>query len=97
MNASAHRGQRCEIPLELGFQAIVSLLMWVLGIELNVRKSSMCSSPQSHLSSLRFPLCAFFLALLRCPLTLIAQLADVFLYFTTRWQQPHIFNLRRAS
>ena len=31
-NVGAHRGQRCEIPLELGLQAVVNHLMWVLGI-----------------------------------------------------------------
>lgn len=32
MNVGAHRGQR--FPLELGLQAAVNYLIWVLGIEL---------------------------------------------------------------
>lgn len=38
MSTAAHKGQRHQIPLELEFQLIVSLLMRVLGIELRSSK-----------------------------------------------------------
>lgn len=34
MNSSAHRRQRCQIPLGLKFRALVSHWMWVLRIKL---------------------------------------------------------------
>lgn len=46
------RGQRYEILLEWEFQAGVSCLMWVLVIELILRKSSIYSEPQSCVSGL---------------------------------------------
>lgn len=35
MNVSAHTAQRCQIPLELGLQAVVRHLMRVLGVRLS--------------------------------------------------------------
>lgn len=45
-NASVHRGSRCQLPQELGLQAVVSHLMWVLGIEL--RFSGSIGSALNH-------------------------------------------------
>lgn len=45
-NASVHRSLRCQLPQELGLQAVVSRLMWLLGIEL--RFSGSIGSTLSH-------------------------------------------------
>lgn len=39
MNANVHRGARCQLPQELGLQAVISHLMWVLRIELRFSES----------------------------------------------------------
>jgi hypothetical protein len=43
MNASAHRAQRGESPLELGLQAVVSHLLWVLGLKCRTSGRAVCA------------------------------------------------------
>lgn len=55
MNASPRRGQRCQVPLELGFQAVISHLLWVLGIKFRPLARILYSLNHSAISSATLP------------------------------------------